>query len=254
MPINIEDYLERIHYYGDCSLTLDTLQTLQKQHLLSVPFENWNIHDNIPIVLSFSAFFDKIVEQQRGGFCYELNGLFFYLLREIGFSVELISARVYSSDLNCYGEEFDHMAILVTINEENYLVDVGFGEFAFYPLKVAIDEIQQDERGEFMIKKHHDHFVVYKKNATEFQPEYQFSLMARKLSDFDSMCHYHQTSSKSHFTQKRLLSLATEDGRVTLTGEKLIVRQAEQVREMLLSDQDNDVIMQYFDPFPLRRN
>ncbi|MEM9648825.1 MAG: arylamine N-acetyltransferase, partial [Bacteroidota bacterium] len=91
--MDTKKYLERINYDQPVRITRDTLFQLQRAHLLSVPFENLDIHYGIPITLDTNSFFDKIVERGRGGFCYELNGLFNHLLNELGFKSKLISAR-----------------------------------------------------------------------------------------------------------------------------------------------------------------
>src|SRR5215207_9436793 len=128
-------YLKRIDYRGPLAPTAATLRRLQVAHLLSVPFENLSIHAGEPIVLDEDALFDKIVVRRRGGFCYELNGLFAALLRALGFHVEMLSAGVMSQ-AGEFGPEFDHMALLVSL-AERWLVDVGFGDSFIEPLLLA---------------------------------------------------------------------------------------------------------------------
>ena len=70
---------------------------LHEAHLLAVPFENLDIHLGREIVLDVASLWTKIIEQNRGGFCYELNGLFALLLRALGFQVDMLSAAVASS-------------------------------------------------------------------------------------------------------------------------------------------------------------
>src|SRR6266852_721689 len=89
-----KDYLERIGYPGRIRLSPDVLRSLHSGHLLSIPFENLNIHLSRPIILSENALYDKIIKHHRGGFCYELNGLFAGLLDELGYRVSMLSARV----------------------------------------------------------------------------------------------------------------------------------------------------------------
>lgn len=91
--MNVSAYPQRLNYAGPLEPTAGTLRSLHRAHLLAVPFENLDIHLGRPIVLDEAAFFHKIVERQRGGFCYELNGLFAALLRQLGFDVTLLSAR-----------------------------------------------------------------------------------------------------------------------------------------------------------------
>ncbi len=143
-------YLQRIGLTGDgIAADLNTLRSLQRSHLVTVPFENLDIHWKRPILLDTHKFFEKIVTKNRGGFCYELNGLFNELLRYLGFNTRLISARVFNGKE--HGPEFDHAAILVDLPEGTYLADVGFGEFAAEPLRFVTDEEQPDANGIFTL-------------------------------------------------------------------------------------------------------
>jgi N-hydroxyarylamine O-acetyltransferase len=92
--MDIDAYLERIAYEGSREPAARTLRDLQVAHLTAVPFENLSIHAREPILLDDDALFDKVVGRRRGGFCYELNGLFAGLLRALGFNVAMLSARV----------------------------------------------------------------------------------------------------------------------------------------------------------------
>jgi len=131
--MNIHEYLNRIKYEGDMTPGLKLLQGLQKSHLMTVPFENLDIHYGNPIELDLGSFYRKIIIQKRGGFCYELNSLFQTLLDLLGFESKIISARVYDSQKNDFGEQYDHLAVIVTLDSKEYFVDVGFGEFACDP-------------------------------------------------------------------------------------------------------------------------
>src|SRR6185295_18386444 len=96
--LNTDAYLKRINYTGPLNPSAETLRNLHLAHLLAVPFENLDIHLGRPIVLEDAALFDKIVERRRGGFCYELNGLFCWLLRELGFEASKLSAGVANTE------------------------------------------------------------------------------------------------------------------------------------------------------------
>ena len=116
MTIDIDAYFQRIGYQGERSPTLETLRFLHRAHMQSVPFENLNIGHGWPIVTTEEALFRKIVSGRRGGFCYELNGLFAALLRALGFDVTLLSARVVNA-AGEVGPEFDHLTLLVRRTE-----------------------------------------------------------------------------------------------------------------------------------------
>ena len=201
---------------------VENLKLLQKRHLLSVPFENLDIHWNRQIVLAVERFFEKIVVEKRGGFCYELNGLFNELLKHLGFNTRLVSARVFNG--KAHGPEFDHAAIIVTLPEGEYLADVGFGEFTAEPLKFALDEVQIDRDEEFVIRKFDDEYLeVAKLENGQWRCEYLFKDIERDLSEFTEMCDFQQYSPDSHFTKGKLCSIMTGDGRKTLTGKNFVV-------------------------------
>ena len=236
--MNIAAYLDRIKYSGKKEPTFEVLHALQKAHLFHIPFENLDIHFNRPIILNTEKIFEKIIINQRGGFCYELNGLFYELLQSLGFSVTRISARVYNSEKG-YGQEFDHFALLVNVEGQKYLCDVGFGEFAFSPLKFELNMKQKDARGIFLIDKFDDnYFRVNKLNAGKLIPEYIFKTIPRKLKDYQQMCFYHQKNPNSHFTKKKLISRPTENGRITLTDNMLKITDKENIQEIKINNDE----------------
>lgn len=221
--MNKKSYLNRLDIEKtDLAVNLETLKFLQRRHLLTIPFENLDIHWKSPILLDNQRFYDKIVGEKRGGFCYELNGLFCELLNEIGFENKIISARV-SDGKSGFSREYDHLAILTKIGADEYLVDVGFGNFTAEPLKFVLDVEQTDDCGVFMIRKHDENYYeVVKKDADEWRSEYIFNPVNRDLQEFAEMCGFHQTSPESHFTRGKVCSLLTIDGRKTLTDKRFI--------------------------------
>jgi len=232
-----EKYLNRINFSGELKLTLEVLKLLQKAHLLTVPFENLDIHYNRPIELNVEKIFEKIVLNNRGGFCYELNGLFYKLLTSIGFNAKMISARVFDKEKG-YGQEFDHLTIIVDLDGAEYLADVGFGEFAFAPLKLDLDTVQNDQRGDFVFDKYDEaYFRVNKIVDGQSTPEYIFKKKERQFADYTGMCVYHQTNPNSHFTQKRLISQATPKGRVTITDNLLKIKHEDSTTELVLKEE-----------------
>lgn len=238
--MNIKTYLDRIAYQGETRPDPATLRRLQLAHMRSVPFENLSIHYKQPIILDEDLLFKKIVGKKRGGFCYELNGLFAKLLHEIGFKVTKLSAGVATGD-GAFGPEFDHLALLVHLDQD-YLVDVGFGDSFQQPLvfKERVEQNQGDKS--YQILQDGDAFVLMEQNNLdenqEFQAQYRFTLQAHELAEYSRMCEYHQTSPKSTFTQKRICSRATAEGRVSLSDLKLIVTENNERRETELKSEE----------------
>jgi len=231
-------YLNRIKFTGSTSPTLENLQKLQRQHLLTVPFENLDIHYGNPIHLDVDSFYQKIVYRGRGGFCYELNGLFQALLTSLGFDTKIVSSRVYNEDKEEYSPEFDHLAIIVNLDGTNWLADVGFGDFIQEPLNIDTDEEQTDRNGVFRIRRVKSDFIVEKmnENSAGWQPEYKFCPVKRNLADFKSRCRFHQNSADSHFREKKVCSRMTETGRITLTDQALKIQDGDQIEKRPVHD------------------
>lgn len=219
--MNVDLYLARIGYSGPREPTAETLRLLHRAHMLSVPFENLSIHAGEPIVLDDEALFEKIVTRRRGGFCYELNGLFSALLQELGFEVAKLSAGVYGTS-RTFGPDFDHMTLLVTL-EQRRLADVGFGDSFLEPLELDARNEQVRGDGAYRIDRGGDRLVLRRRLGDgAWTPQYRFGLDPHEYVDYAERCLYHQTSPLSHFTQNRVCSRATTDGRVTLTGMRLV--------------------------------
>ncbi len=234
--MDVQAYLERIHYTGALLPTRETLRDLQLAHLLSVPFENLSIHAREPILLQEEALHDTIVARGRGGFCYELNGLFAMLLRRLGFTVSMLSAGVARDD-GGFWPDFDHMTLMVLL-DHRWLVDVGFGNAFRRPLWIDQGEVQAQGKRSYQIDADGGWRILKEReDGKEWKPLYRFTLHPRTLSDYADMCHYHQTSPESPFTQRRICSKAKADGRVTLSGMRLIETEGQERRERVLADE-----------------
>jgi len=240
--LDITTFLERIGYQGSTDVSLETLKGLQRAFLLTVPFENLDIHLEEKPALSFTAFYEKIVEDRRGGISYECNGLFFAMLRAMGFEVQLLSARI------CIGDElspeFDHMLVLVSLHSEagpqDYLVDVGLGQSCPEPLLIGQANEYHSENCSYRLGTHNEQPALFYKSAkSDWQPRLVFSLESRALVDFGPMYRFHQSSEQSPFTQGQLVTLMTETGRVTLNGMALSIVDGDNRSQRELSSQDD---------------
>ncbi len=216
-------YLERIGYRGRIWLSPEVLRRLHMRHLLSIPFENLDIHLGRPIILSENALYDKIIKHHRGGFCYELNGLFAGLLDRLGYKVSMLSARVARKNGE-FSPDFDHMTLLVQLRHP-WLVDVGFGDSFTEPKRLDISGPQADRGKDYRFTRKDGWTLLSRrtKGSGVWEPQYKFSLAPRKLKDFVPRCRWQQTSPRSHFRKGRLCTRLTPIGRLTLTETKFIV-------------------------------
>jgi N-hydroxyarylamine O-acetyltransferase len=241
-------YFKRLNYQGSGLPTLETLRALHSTHMLAVPFENLDISLGRPIRLDEAALYAKIVAGHRGGFCYELNGLFLALLRALGFEVTLLSARVY--DHGQLGPEFDHLALRVQLDTP-WLADVGFGDSFIEPLRLEAGAEQSDAAGAFRLQ--HDMDGAWRLQARNAQGSwddtYAFASQPRQMADFQEMCLYQQTSPDWHFTQHRICSRATPAGRITIIDQRLIVTtHGERIEANLATEAEfNVALRQHFE-------
>ena len=245
--MNTAEYLNRINYTGSTEPVLENLKKIQQAHLYSVPFENLDIYHGKRIVLDTT--YEKVVKKNRGGFCYELNSIYYELLKSLGFDVRLISARVHDSEKKEFGPEFDHMCIIANFGGEKYITDVGFGDFVIHPLKIEYDNVQQDPGGKFYVEKYKDNFFqVINLYKDEIVPQCIFSETERSVNDFTEMCNYHQTSRDSHFTQMRLCTMPFLNGRMTLRDNKFKLKEHGVVNETVLNSEDeiNKILAEKF--------
>lgn len=246
--MNIGKYLIRINFKGKIQSDLETLRLLQKAHLYNIPFENLDIHYNTAIKLESPYVLNKILNSNRGGYCYELNGIFCFLLRALGFNAIMVSARV-SDGKGGWGEEFDHLTIVVKLNDL-WLSDVGFGDSFIEPLKIELDTVQKDLNGFYKIVSHEEEYLKLMKseNGSDYSDEYIFKLTDRKWDEFNGMNNYHQTSHESHFTKKRICSIATKNGRISLSDDKLTITENKNKTIMEISNEIEfkEKLLEYF--------
>jgi N-hydroxyarylamine O-acetyltransferase len=197
-------YLRRIEVQPPAVADAAGLRRLHRAHQLAVPFENLSIHLGEPVSLAEDDLVAKIVRNRRGGFCYELNGLFALLLESLGAEVTRVAARVHGD--GGLGPPFDHLALLVRLPDGSapWLADVGFGSHSVYPLLADSRAAQDDPAGTFRLADAGAGDVDVLKDD---QPQYRIETRPRSLS---------------HFTKGTICSRLTESGRVSIAGRTLI--------------------------------
>jgi N-hydroxyarylamine O-acetyltransferase len=245
--MKVTTYLKRIHYTQPVKPDVDTLHGLQLAHLYSVPFENLDIGLKRSIKINEADIWNKLVVNQRGGFCYELNGLFAWLLKEIGFEVTYLNARVFNREGNL-GIDFDHLALLVQIpgQGDHWLADVGFGDSFNEPLSFETHEEQVQGLRAYKLEQTSEGYIVWQKDYDgTWERQYYFDLQPHEFpKEYEAACHYHQTSPQSSFTRGSIISRATPDGRVSLEDGRLIITVNGQRTERLLkSQQEYDALL-----------
>lgn len=232
--------LERADYHGSTEATLETLTAIQQSCMLAIPFENLDIHLDKKIELDHPRVYKKIVKANRGGFCYELNELFLQCLTEIGFSCTRVEAKVNTIE---NPQAFSHQTCLVQL-EELWWSDIGFGDSSFIPVNLNNTEVQGDESSCYRVTHTENGMfeIFFSKQGADNQDAWHSLLTINPTpqpwSAFAEMCKYHQTSTESKFTQKRICSIRTSEGRLTLSGNTLITRNGHEKSEQYIAEAD----------------
>ncbi|MDQ7816393.1 MAG: arylamine N-acetyltransferase [Melioribacteraceae bacterium] len=235
--LSVEKYLERIGIEKVENPSLAFLAELQIAHLYSIPFEDLDIPDRARIILDIERIYNKLIYARRGGFCYELNGLFHWLLTQLSFKVDLLSARVYNHQKQELGPEFDHMTLLVHLDKD-YLVDVGFGDSFRSPIEMPRGECE-DVSGHYKVSNiDSNNFEILRFENSEWKLQYSFTTNPRNLSDFKEMCDFHQDNPFSHFRSRMKCTIATTDGRITLSDGSLTITENDNKKRIEIKDPD----------------
>lgn len=219
--MDADAYLDRIGLVPDEAAppTLATLERLQRAHVTTVPFETLAItgHPHREgaghgVTLALPALYEKLVERRRGGFCYELNGAFTWLLRELGFDANRVAARVISDGDRT--PPANHHAIVVAL-DRRYLVDVGLGTPKLrrpIPLDgTPVTDAGTEWRVAAADRPDADFLVQYREDDG-WRSRYDFTDTLRELAYFEATCDYLQTAPESPFTGEPTVNVATERG------------------------------------------
>ena len=219
-PALVDGYLRRIGHAPVSTPDLATLASLQDAHVRAVPFENLDIHLGRPLRLDLDHLAAKVVADRRGGFCFELNGLFCALLLTLGFDARLVEARGTRDD-GSLGTPFDHARILARFASTEVLVDVGTGVSPRGPIRLD-DAPQRIGRCSYRVRRAGGRYVSERWEDGAWSPGWSFDTTPRALHDFAARCRHHERSPESDFTGKPLCTLVTEDGHLTLSDRRLI--------------------------------
>lgn len=214
--MQLDAYLRRIQYNGPRTVNSATLRALHRAHLHAIAYENLDIHLGQPLMLDLAHIYAKLVEQRRGGWCYEMNGLFAWALQQLGFVVTLLGSRV-GAPAEGTEDDQDHLLLLVEL-EQPWLADVGFGNGFFEPLPLVVGEYQQGFLN-FRLEQQGDKWYFH--NQKDGGPGYGFTLLPRQLAGFASRCHELQTSPASGFVRTTVCHRYVADGVATLRGAML---------------------------------
>jgi N-hydroxyarylamine O-acetyltransferase len=198
---DLQAYFERIGYRGDARPDRATLESLVAAHTATIPFENLNPFLGIPVSLAPNALVAKLVRQQRGGYCYEQNGLFSQVLESIGFDFTSLAARVLWMQSDEAITPRTHKLLLVNLPEGLALADVGFGGAVCTGVLDLIAEVAQSTPHErFRLVEVNGQWRQQIEIGSEWRSTYQFDLTAQLAVDDELGNWWTSASPASHFT------------------------------------------------------
>lgn len=223
-PEQIQRYLARIGAEGPLPHCADTLTKIISAHYRAVPYENLDILAGRPLQLDPEALFEKIVEKQRGGFCFELNEALGALLSGLGFSVTHLAARFLLGEPEGVTPMRRHHVLLVHLPDGDYLCDAGvMREAPRMALRLECGPVQADGIGKYRFEEDpfYGHVLCQSLNGQDFVPLFGFTGEPQANADFVMPCFYCERHPDSPFIRERMVGIYTEGGSWNLVGSSL---------------------------------
>lgn len=232
------------------SPSLDALNYYLQHFMFTVPFENIDVQNGVPISVDINHLLDKVVNHHRGGFCYELNTLFKYYLIQQDYTAESISATIHTPD-NGRSQPGSHMSTVVTIGDNQYIADVGFGDLPLKALRITTLENAEpviDINGQFRaILMEENNVHLQKLIAGQWQTLYEAELIARSIDEFKDNIDYNQSNPESIFVQRLLVTQPQSFGRATMSFNHLtITKQGHKDQVDVTSSNYRQLLYDYF--------
>ena len=247
---DLDAVLKRIKVSRPARLDLDALNTLIYQFQCNVPFEDISCSRlHTPVLLDTQSLYDKIIVQNRGGFCFEMNGFFALFLKGLGFDARSVFCRIIR------GRDFipacRHRAIIVNIKNQLYFCDVGYGgpmPAGALPLQDGCQALIHGEL--FHIHQFDEYWWTLSRttSAGEFEKVLQFNTFPQSPLEFLAVNKDCSEDPESIFVQKLLVNLRTENGSFSLTDDELTIREGEKttVRKLADNRECEEVLKEYF--------
>ncbi|MHC8315150.1 arylamine N-acetyltransferase family protein [Pseudomonas sp. LB3P31] len=209
---NLAHYLQRLGFDAPPAPTLETLRQLQLRHTGVFPFENLATLAGEPVLIDLPSIEHKLLQENRGGYCYELNHIFLALLQELGFDARGITGRVVMGQPEGAWTARTHRLSVVHLDGVRYITDVGFGGMVpTAPLLLDSPAEQPTPHEPYRIEQHADGFTLRAKVAGEWRPMYIFDLQRQEDVDYAVGNWYVSTHPESSFA-KQLMVARTGDG------------------------------------------
>ena len=220
-------YLKRLGFTAPPAPTLENLRQLQFRHTSEFAFENLNTLAGLPVPIDLPSIEQKILQDGRGGYCFELNLMFLALLQALGFRASGISGRVVMGQPEGAWTARTHRLSLVTIDEVRYIADVGFGGMVpTAPLLLDSRDAQPTPHELYRIEQHEDGYTLCANVAGEWRAMYIFDLQRQESIDYTVGNWYVSTHPESPFTRQLMVARTGEGWRRTLNNDSFAIHRA----------------------------
>lgn len=243
---SLQDYLVRIQYQGAINASAAHLKTLMQQQLFHIPFENLDVLAGKVISLVPEDMVHKLIYNKRGGYCYEVNGLFTMVLQALDIPYQLVAARPMFYPVK---RPKTHMAVIATVEGQEYLCDLGFGSYCIRePLNLAdCNQPIQQGADTFQLLKQGDEYILQALVEGNWINQYGFNRCPVEFIDFAPANWMNSTHKDAIFTQKYLIVKFNPQGRTILFGDQLkqVIGKTTQVQTIQLAD-IKTVLREYF--------
>jgi N-hydroxyarylamine O-acetyltransferase len=235
---DLKAYFERIGYAGPAAAKLETLREIHRLHPQAIAFENLNPLLHWPIPLDILSLQRKLVQQRRGGYCYEHNLLLKHALERIGFRVAGLAARVLMNHPQDAIRPRTHMLLLIDIEDELWIADVGFGGMTLTaPLRLVEHVPQATPHEPFRLTRFAGDYVLQAEVRREWRTLYRFDLQEQVLPDYELTSWYLSNNPQSHFVQRLIAARTAPGKRCALRQNELAIHElhGETTRRVLKS-------------------
>lgn len=239
----LQHYLNRIGFRHEAKADIATVAEMMKCQLFTVPFENLDVQSGKVVSLVAEEIVEKILYRNRGGYCYEVNGLFAMALQAIGIPYQFVAARPMFYPIR---RPKTHMAIVLKMNNEEWLCDLGFGSYGIRaPMQLNLIDVE--------VKQDFDTFILSKSNDREYllralvdgdwSSQYAFDLSPQEWIDFVPANYLNSTHPDAIFVQKLLIILHDHAGRKVLLGDMLKTVENGKVEKQIIAPEDRAYIL-----------
>ncbi|HUX91310.1 MAG TPA: arylamine N-acetyltransferase [Gallionellaceae bacterium] len=239
----LQNYFDRIAYHGDAKAGIATVAEIMRCQLFAVPFENLDVQAGKIVSLVPEEIVEKILNKNRGGYCYEVNGLFAMALHSLGIPYRFVAARPMFYPVR---RPKTHMAIVLKVDGEEWLCDLGFGSYGIRaPIRLNMieAEIKQDFDTFLLRKTSEREYLLQALVEGEWINQYAFDLSEQEWIDFTPANYLNSAHPDAIFVQKLLAVLHNPEGREILFGDVLTTVVRGRIQKQTIRPEDRELIL-----------